>query len=95
MQTLLFAKIIKKWDAPQWIEVDRCKSIFIYGMKGIGKSYIAQKIAEILAANLDYLVWVPSVGKARSINRYALDCRETDRCWEVVKTIERSIDRDR
>jgi DNA replication protein DnaC len=43
----------------QWIEVDRCKSIFIYGMKGIGKSYIAQKIANMLAANLDYLVWIP------------------------------------
>jgi hypothetical protein len=43
----------------KWIEIDRCKSIFIYGMKGIGKSYIVQKIGEILAPNLDYLVWIP------------------------------------
>jgi hypothetical protein len=43
----------------QWIEVDRHKLIFIHGMKGIGKSYIAEEIAKILSANLDYLVWIP------------------------------------
>jgi predicted GTPase len=50
---------IELFQLRQWIETDRHKSIFIYGMKGIGKSYIAQKIAELLAPNLDYLVWIP------------------------------------
>jgi SpoVK/Ycf46/Vps4 family AAA+-type ATPase len=49
---------IELFQLRQWIEVDRHKLIFIYGMKGIGKSYVAQKIAEILSANLDYLVWI-------------------------------------
>ncbi len=58
-EALFRGRSIELFQLRQWIEVDRHKLIFIYGMKGIGKSYVAQKIAEILSANLDYLVWIP------------------------------------
>jgi SpoVK/Ycf46/Vps4 family AAA+-type ATPase len=52
----------------QWIEVNRHKLIFIYGMKGIGKSYLAQEIVRILSANLDYLVYIPLEKPTQLIN---------------------------
>jgi hypothetical protein len=58
-EALSRGRSIELFQLRQWIEVDRHKLIFIYGMKGIGKSYVARKIAEILSANLDYLVWIP------------------------------------
>jgi NB-ARC domain len=58
-EPLLQGRQVELFQLQQWIEVDRCKLVFIYGMKGIGKSYVAQQIAKILSANLDYLVWIP------------------------------------
>lgn len=43
----------------QWIELQQVKLIFIYGMKGIGKTWIAENIAKRLSDNLDYIVWIP------------------------------------
>jgi hypothetical protein len=59
-RTALFhGRQVELFQLQQWIEVDRCKLVFIYGMKGIGKRHVAKKIAEILSVNLDYLVWIP------------------------------------
>jgi hypothetical protein len=41
-----------------WIEVESSQSIFIYGAMGIGKTASAQKLADNLAARLDYIVWI-------------------------------------
>ncbi len=58
-EVLFHGRQVELFQLQQWIEVDRCKLVFIYGMRGIGKSYVAEKIANLLSANLDYLVWVP------------------------------------
>jgi hypothetical protein len=58
-EALFHGRRVELFQLQQWMEIDRCKLVFIYGMKGIGKSYVAEKIAEMLSADLDYLVWIP------------------------------------
>lgn len=40
-----------------WIEIDRCKLIAIMGIGGIGKTAIAAKLGDNLAAQFDFTIW--------------------------------------
>jgi chromosomal replication initiation ATPase DnaA len=57
-ESLVCGRSVEIFQLQQWIEVQKSKLIFIDGMRGIGKTYIANKIAELLSPNLDYLVWI-------------------------------------
>ena len=41
----------------RWAKVDKCRSIGIFGMGGIGKTACSTKLAHILQANFDIIIW--------------------------------------
>jgi AAA domain len=51
-----YGRSIELRQLQYWIEVESIQCIFIHGAMGIGKTSIAQKIAENLSARLDYVV---------------------------------------
>jgi DNA replication protein DnaC len=51
-----YGRSIELRQLQYWIEVESSQCIFIHGAMGIGKTAIAQKIAENLSARLDYVV---------------------------------------
>jgi SpoVK/Ycf46/Vps4 family AAA+-type ATPase len=55
-ESLFCGRSAEIFQLQQWIEIQQNKLIFIYGMKGIGKSYIAQKVVKLLSSKLDYRV---------------------------------------
>jgi hypothetical protein len=41
----------------EWIEIDRCKLVAMMGIGGIGKTAIAAKLGDSLAANFEFTIW--------------------------------------
>jgi NB-ARC domain len=41
----------------EWLEIDRCKLVAMMGIGGIGKTAIAAKLGDSLAANFEFTIW--------------------------------------
>jgi D-ribose pyranose/furanose isomerase RbsD len=53
-----YGRLTELWQLQQWIESEQSKPIFLYGMKGIGKTTLIRKLTEQLAPKLDHIVWI-------------------------------------
>jgi GTPase SAR1 family protein len=53
-----YGRCYELWQLENWIEVERSKLIFLYGMGGIGKTSLALKLVDNLAPKFDRTIWI-------------------------------------
>ncbi len=55
--SVFFGRTGELAELEKWIVEDRCRVVAIFGMAGIGKTFLARKLAEEIKNEFDYIIW--------------------------------------
>jgi hypothetical protein len=93
-----YGRSIELRQLEDWIEIESSRLIFIYGIKGIGKTSIAQKLADNLSTKMEYIVWIslqdapPLLDVLSSIIKQLGGGKSANLPRDRSRAIERTID---
>ena len=73
-----YGRLTELWQLQSWIESEHRRLIWIYGMKGIGKTALVRKLAENLAPRLDRVVWISLDAAPQLIEVLAIVVKKLD-----------------
>jgi NB-ARC domain len=90
-----YGRLPELWQLQSWIESEQRQSISIYGMKGIGKTALVQKLADNLAAKLDRVVWISVADAPQLIDVLEIIVKELGggRSAKLSKNLSIAIDK--
>jgi NB-ARC domain len=90
-----YGRLSELWQLQSWLESEQRQSISIYGMKGIGKTALAQKLADNLAAKLDRVVWISLADAPQLIDVLEIVVKELGggRSAKLSKNLATAIDK--
>jgi GTPase SAR1 family protein len=97
-QARFYGRCYELWQLENWIEVERSKLIFLYGMGGIGKTSLALKLVDNLAPKFDRTIWIslldaPSVAEIlpEIVSKMGMR-RQGKLSTDLTTAIEKTID---
>jgi DNA replication protein DnaC len=90
-----YGRLTELWQLQAWIESEQSKLIFLYGMKGIGKTTLAHKLTEQLAPKLDRVIWISLAAAPTLIETLTTIIKQAGggRDAKLSKNIQTAIDK--
>jgi ATPase domain predominantly from Archaea len=90
-----YGRLTELWQLQCWIESNCRKPIWIYGMRGIGKTALVRKLAQNLAAKLDRVVWVALDDTPQSIDVLSVIVKKLGggRKGKLSRNLSKAIDK--
>jgi adenylate kinase family enzyme len=90
-----YGRLTELWQLQAWIESEQSKLIFLYGMKGIGKTTLAHKLTEQLAPKLDRVIWISLAAAPTLIETLTTIIKQAGggRDAKLAKNIQTAIDK--
>lgn len=55
--SIFFGRATELTTLKEWIQLDRCRLVMLLGRGGIGKTYLATKLAKLIQDEFDFVIW--------------------------------------